>query len=233
MRPMSSGWASIATVLDRATLRSLVVETNDGIIATAGVVEGFAGAGSTGTALVIAALCTMIAGGVALGGARYAEEAAERDARFAVIAEEEAQLRRSPDAEMDELTALYEARGLSADLARQVASELSARDALAAHVEAEHNLSLREIRWAPVITAAGAGLAYALGSMIPLLAVLLAPDALRAQVTFVAAIVSLAATSLFLSRVGVTRVANTLTRTVLVGLAAMALSLLAGWLLRP
>ena len=230
---MSSGWASIATVLDRATLRSLVVETNDGIIATAGVVEGFAGAGSTGTALVIAALCTMIAGGVALGGARYAEEAAERDARFAVIAEEQAQLRRSPDDEMDELTALYEAKGLSADLARQVASELSAHDALAAHVEAEHNLSLREIRWAPVIIAAGAGLAYALGSMIPLLAVLLAPDALRAQVTFVAAIVSLAATSLFLSRVGVTRVAHTLTRTVLVGLAAMALSLFAGWLLRP
>ena len=230
---MRSGWASFGTVLDRPTLRSLVVETNDGIIATAGVVEGFVGAGATGTALVVAALCTLIAGGVALGGTRYAEEAAERDARLAVIAEEQAQLQRSPAEELAELAALYEARGLSPDLARQVASELSARDALAAHIEAEHHLSVQEIRWAPVIIAVGAGIAYALGSTIPLLAVLLAPDDLRAQATFVATVVSLAATSIFLSRVGVTRVANTLARNVLVGLAAMGLGLLAGWLLRP
>ena len=178
MRPMNSGWASIATVLDRATLRSLVVETNDGIIATAGVVEGFAGAGSTGTALVIAALCTMIAGGVALGGARYAEEAAERDARVAVIAEEEAQLRRSPDEEMDELTALYKAKGLSAD--RGPAGRLGAVGSRTRWPHTSRRSTtchLREIRWAPVIIAAGAGIAYALGSMIPLLAVLLAPDA--------------------------------------------------------
>jgi hypothetical protein len=61
----------------------------------------------------------------------------------------------------------------------------------------------------------------------------LRPDDLRAQATFVATVVSLAATSIFLSRVGVTRVANTLARNVLVGLAAMGLGLLAGWLLRP
>jgi VIT1/CCC1 family predicted Fe2+/Mn2+ transporter len=132
-----------------------------------------------------------------------------------------------------ELAALYEAKGLSPGLARQVALELSARDALAAHIDAEHRLPLRDIRGAPDIIAVGAGIAYAAGSTIPLLAVLLARDDLRAPVTFVATVASLAATSFFLARVGVSRVANTLTRNVLVGMTAMGLSLLAGWLLRP
>lgn len=230
---MSSGWSSVVAVLDRPTLRSLVVETNDGIIATAGIVEGFAGAGSTGTALVVAALCSMIAGGLALGGARYAEEVAERDARLALIAEERAQLRRSPEEELAELATLYEAKGLSPALARQVALELSARDALAAHVDVEHHLPLQEIPQGPVVIGAAACVAFALGSAIPLLSVLLTPDAWRAEVTFAAALVSLVATSVFLARVGMSPVRRTLARTISVGLSAMALSLLAGTLLHP
>lgn len=230
---MSSDHSSLAAVLDRPTLRSLVVETNDGIIATAGVVEGFAGAGSTGSALVIAALCTMIAGGVALGGARYAEEVAERTARLAVVAEELEQLRQSPDDELAELAKLFEAKGLSPELAGQVARELSARDALAAHVEVEHNLPLREISWAPFAVAVSAGLAYALGSTIPLLAVLLCPEALRAPVIFVATLLSLSVTSVLLARLGVTRLARTMIRTLFVAVLAMTLSLLVGQLLHP
>ena len=225
-----SAIASVASVLDRPTLRSLVVETNDGIIATAGVVEGFAGAGAQGVSLVVAALCAMIAGGIALGGARYAEEAAERDARLQVIAEERAQLQLSPDQEFAELVALYEAKGLSPALARQVAGELTARDPLAAHLDAEHRLPLREVRWAPGIIATAAGIAYALGATIPLLSVLLAPDEWRARVTFAAALVSLSVTSVLLARMGV-HVRRALTRTVAVGTVAMLLSFAAGWLL--
>jgi vacuolar iron transporter family protein len=78
-----SGWHTVlAEVRDAAVARSMIVETNDGIVATAGVVEGFAGAGATGPPLVIAALSTMVAGGISLAGARYAEEAAEREARL-------------------------------------------------------------------------------------------------------------------------------------------------------
>ncbi len=223
--------ASVAAVLDRPTLRSMVVETNDGIIATAGIVEGFAGAGATGVALVVAALCSMIAGSIALGGARYAEEAAERDARIAVIAEERAQLEQSPDEELAELTALYEAKGLSPRLAAEVAQELSAHDALVAHVDAEHRLTMQDRPWAPTVIGTVAGIAYALGAAIPLAAVLLAPDAWRAGVTFVAAVVSLVLTSWFLSRVGVVSVRRAVARSLGVGVTAMVLSLATGWLL--
>jgi VIT1/CCC1 family predicted Fe2+/Mn2+ transporter len=124
------------------SVRSLVVDTNDGIIATAGIVEGFAGAGATDSTILIAAFSAMVAGGISMGGARYAEEAAERDAEFALIDEQRRELSLSPEAERAELAALYEAKGLSPRLAAEVASELTAKDALAAHVDIEHGLSL-------------------------------------------------------------------------------------------
>ena len=74
------------------SVRSLVVDANDGIIATAGIVEGFAGAGATEITITIAAFSAMVAGGIALGGAKYAEEATERDAQLALIDEERRQL---------------------------------------------------------------------------------------------------------------------------------------------
>ena len=231
---MRNGWHTVLTeVLDAAVARSMIVEANDGIVATAGVVEGFAGAGATGPSLVIAALSTMVAGGIALAGARYAEEAAEREARLAVIEEERRQLAPSPGQELAELAALYEAKGLSADLAREVASELSAANALAAHVEVEHGLSMRDVRSAPLAIAAAAGLAFALGSAIPLLAVLIAPDDWRPGVVFVAVIVSLAITSLILARLGRTHVRGVMVRSVLVGVTAMVLSLATGSLFHP
>ena len=142
-------------------MRSLVVDANDGIIATAGIVEGFAGAGATRSTILIAAFSAMVAGGIALAGAKYAEEAAERDAQLALIEEERQQLARAPEEETAELVALYEAKGLSPQLAREVATELTAGDPLAAHIDAEHGLSL------VAGTAGTAGLAVAGGSRSP------------------------------------------------------------------
>ena len=114
-----------------------------------------------------------------------------------------------------------------------MALQLSALDPLAAHVEAEHNLSVRDVEDAPRIIAVAAGLAFALGSMVPLLAVLLTPDAWRAAVTFVTVLASLVVTSVFLARVGGTRVRSVLARTMLTATAAMSLSLLVGSLFHP
>ncbi len=209
-------------------MRSLVVDANDGIIATAGIVEGFVGAGATGTTVLIAAFSAMVAGGISLGGAKYAEDAAERDAQLALIDEERQQLALSPEDEIAELTALYEAKGLSARLAHEVATELTAGDALAAHVEAEHGLSLGAGRPAPMFAAVVAGFAFASGAAIPLLTVLLTPDPWRIAVTFLAVVASLAATSLILARADRTRVLPTLIRTVLLGTTAMLLTLAVG-----
>ena len=230
---MSPATQVVSASLDKPTMRSLVVETNDGIIATAGVVEGFVASGQSGFTIIVAALCTLVAGGVALGGGRYAEEAAEREARAALIAEEREQLRRDPQNEFAELVAIYEAKGLNHQLASEVAAELTAIDALAAHVDAEHHLPLTDVRERPVIIGGAAGLAYALGALIPMVAVILTPDALRPEATAVAAIAGLIATSVFLSLMGVTRIARTLRRSLLVALVAAALSLLTGWALQP
>lgn len=211
----------------------MVVEVNDGIIATAGIVEGFAGAGASSTTIAIGGISAMVAGGIALGGARYAEEAAERDARRALVAEQHRQRSLSAADEMTELTALYEARGLSTGLAGEVAAELTARDALAAHVEVEHGRALGAVAPAALVTAVAAGVSFALGAVVPLVTVLLAPDAWRTGVTFVAVIISLTLTSLIVAATGGTHVMRTVARSVLIGTSAMLLTLTAGSLFHP
>src|SRR5262249_56892747 len=129
---------------DRERFRDLIVDANDGIVAIAGVVEGVLAAGLGNRAAATAVLMTTVAGGIALGGSRYTEEAAERDAREALLDEERRQLGRSPDEELDELTAFYEAKGLSPEVARVVATELTSTDALAAHAEEEHGIEIDE-----------------------------------------------------------------------------------------
>jgi VIT1/CCC1 family predicted Fe2+/Mn2+ transporter len=212
---------------------ALVVDANDGIIATAGIVEGFAGAGASATTITIAAFSAMVAGGIALGGAKYSETATERDAERALIDEERMQLELSPEEERAELVAIYELKGLSPALAREVAAELTSTDALAAHVDAEHGLSLSASRPTPLFAAVAAGLAFAAGAGVPLLTVLLAPDSWRVSVTFAAVILSLVITSLIAARAGGTHVVRTLVRTVLIGTVAMLLTLTVGSLFKP
>lgn len=206
-----------------ATLRGWIIDANDGIIATAGVVEGFAGAGATGSTMLVAALAAMVAGGISLGGATFAEAAAERDAALSLLEEERRQHARAPAEEFDELVRLYERKGLSSGLARQVADELTAQDALAAHAEAELGLDLGDVP-SPWRAAMESGVAFAAGGTIPLLVISLAPPELRAVATFVAVVGSLILTALVLSRSGRTNPVRTVLRTILVGILAMVLT---------
>ena len=152
-------WARI----DRDRARGHVVDANDGIIASAGIVEGLLGAGASSTILLVASLAAMVGGGLALGGMRYAEAADERDAQQATLAAERRRIDLTPAEEETELAELYQARGLSPQLARAVAAELSAGDALAAHAEAEYGISLRDRPATLWTVAVLAGLAFALG----------------------------------------------------------------------
>ena len=170
----------------------------------------------------------MLAGGISLAGAKYAEAAAELQAHLAVIEEERRQLEISPQEEMDELVALYEAKGLSASLANEVAVELTARDPLAAHVDAEHGLGGAER--SPLATGRRAGFSFAAGAGVPLVIAVAAPDQWRVVATFVAVVASLAITSLILARASRTNLARILLRTLVVGTAAMLLSLAGGHL---
>lgn len=218
--------------MPRQRFRERVVDANDGIIATAGIVEGFFGAGATETTVVIGACAAMVAGALAIGGAQYNEMSVERDSFQAVIDEERRQLELSPDEEFDELVELYEGKGLSADLARAVARELSEHDALAAQLDAEHGIAAPDFGAPPVVLGIGAGIAYALGAAIPLLVVIITPDAWRTQVTFTAVVVSLVLTSIVVARAGNTSPGRTIVRTVLIGMLAMTATWLGGTLFR-
>ena len=213
-------WARI----DRGRLREHVVDANDGIFASAGIVEGQVAAGASSTILIVASIAAMGGGGLSLGGMRYAEAADERDAEQATLEAERRRIDLTPAEEEAELTDLYQARGLSPQLARAVAAELSAADALAAHAEAEYGIVLRDRPAPPWATAVLAGLAFGLGAGVPLLVILLAPSAWRSAATFLAVVAALSLTALVVASLGGTNIPRTMFRTVSIGVAAMLLT---------
>lgn len=216
---------------DAASHRSWTVDANDGIVATAGLLEGFAGAGATDATLITAATAATVAGALGLGGAKWAEEAAEREAQLASVAEESAELERNPADEVAELTAYYIRKGLTEDVAAQVAEQLTARDALAAQLESEHGIvevmSAGTTVWASIT----AGLAFAGGAVIPLLITVFAPVAIESWAILAAVVVSLTLTSLIASRTGRMSFARLLVRSLAVGIGTMGASFLVGLLL--
>jgi VIT1/CCC1 family predicted Fe2+/Mn2+ transporter len=213
---------------DREQLRDLVIDANDGIVAIAGVVEGVLAAGLRYRAAFTAVVIATIAGAVSLGGSRYTEQAAERDARDALLDEERRQLSRSPDQELDELTAFYQAKGLAPELARVVAIELSTADALAAHAEEEHGIEVDEPPPSPLLFAIASGLAFALGALVVIVTAVLTPSTWRVPTTFVAVTIALGLSSGVVARWGNVPLGRTVARNVTVGLAAMVVSFAVG-----
>jgi VIT1/CCC1 family predicted Fe2+/Mn2+ transporter len=220
-------WARI----DRSRVREHLVDANDGIIASAGIVEGLLGAGASSTILLVASTAAMIGGGLALGGMRYAETADERDAQQAILEAERRRIDLTPAEEETELAELYQDRGLSPQLARAVAAELSAGDALAAHAEAEYGISLRDRPATAWTIGVIAGLAFALGAGVPLLVILLAPPAWRSVATILAVVAALSLTALSVASLGGTNIPRTMLRTVSIGVATMLLTYIGGSLL--
>ncbi len=209
-------------------LRGYVPAANDGIIATAGVVEGFIAAGAGTDALVAAAFAATVAGAVSFGGLKYGEAAAERDAELAVVEAQRRDLARSPGAELKELAAYYEARGVDPALAREVATQVSARDALRAQLESEHGI--REIApgYAPLLVATGGAIAFMLGAVLPIAVVIFAAPERRGVATAVAVILALALTATLAARLGRFSRWHAVVRSVLIGALALLLSVTAG-----
>jgi vacuolar iron transporter family protein len=215
-------------VFDRERVRELVVDANDGIMAVAGIAEGFIGAGASTSATLIAVLAGAVAGSIALAGAKLSEAAIKKDAQQVVLDELRRQLSLSPEEELQELAALYEAKGLSPALAHQVANELSEHDALTAHADAEHGIEPGQKPIKPFVDAGLAGVAFAFGALIVVGTIVSTPRSSRLPTTFFAVAVSLTLTSLILARWGQVPVGRTIVRNVCVGLTAMFASLAIG-----
>jgi vacuolar iron transporter family protein len=213
-------------------IRPHVPEASDGILTSAGICEGFAGAGVSSSVLLFAGFAGLVAGTLAMGTVEYSKLRAEQDRQVAQLATERAQLETAPDAELDELTGLYVSRGLSADLARQVAVQLTAHDALAAHAEAEHAITSAS-RAAPLRDTLAVSAAFAGGAVLPWLAIVLLPGPSRALVTFVIVLAALALTGWVSARLSEVDPKIPMIRTASIGGLSMLITYAAGLLLNP
>jgi len=213
-------------------IRPHVPEASDGILTSAGICEGFAGAAVRSGVLIFAGFAGLVAGTLAMGAVEYSKLRAESDQQVAQLAEERVRLETTPDAELDELTELYVSRGLSPDLARQVAKELTAHDALAAHADAEYGLTPTSLT-SPVRDALAVSAAFALGGVLPWLAMVLIPGPSRAPVTFVIVLAALALTGWVSARISDVRPVLPMVRTAGIGGLSMLITFFAGHVLYP
>jgi VIT1/CCC1 family predicted Fe2+/Mn2+ transporter len=213
--------------LERACRESILF-ANDGIVTAAGIGEGFAAAGaSTGTLFLLGA-AVIGAGGLAAVGARYIEALTRWEMNRRLMEAERASLEADPQAELEELVGIYETKGLSEDLARQVAVSLTEHDPVAAHADAELRLDIAESPLTSLRAALSAGLSYALGAAVPLAVVIASPRDLRIELTFVAVLLALALTGWFASWVTGLPPLRLVRRNLVLGAATLAAGLVIG-----
>jgi VIT1/CCC1 family predicted Fe2+/Mn2+ transporter len=172
-------------------LRAAVLGANDGILSTASLVLGVAASGAASSAIVTAGIAGLVAGALSMAAGEYVSVSSQRDAERADMRLEERELRRDPEGELRELAAIYEHRGLPAELASEVARTLSAGGALAAHARDE--LGFDEQRRArPFQAAWTSALSFSSGAALPLIAVGALPHSVRATGTVVMTLLALA-----------------------------------------
>lgn len=213
---------------DPASHRAWALAANDGIIATAGILEGFAGAGADDATLVLAGIAVTISGMFTAGGAMWAETAAERDAQLAAIEEERQEIKRQPSVEFDNLLAHYEQKGLPSGLAREVAAQLMKRSPLKAQLESEHGIVSVVSRADIVQASLGTAISYAIGASVPLLVSVAAPIQVETWLVLAAMTVSLTFTSFLAARAGRQDLGRTLLRTLVIAVGTVAASYLVG-----
>ncbi|MFC5501785.1 VIT family protein [Lysinimonas soli] len=211
-------------------LRAGVLGANDGIVSVAAIVVGVAGATSAIAPLITAGSAALIGGAISMALGEYVSVSSSRDTTRALIAKEKAELRDFPEEELAELAGLYRDRGLSAETAQTVAEELTARDALKAHLETELNIDENDVA-SPWHAAGASALAFFIGGILPLLAILLPPDGARVPVTFAVVLVALALTGWTSAKIGGTPKLRAILRVVVGGAAALVATFVIGTLL--
>ncbi|MEW5351501.1 MULTISPECIES: VIT family protein [unclassified Streptomyces] len=211
-------------------LRAAVLGANDGIVSTAGLVVGVAGATDSRSALLTAGLAGLLAGSMSMAAGEYVSVSTQRDSELAALAEERRELRDQPEAELRELAGLLERRGLSPEVAREAARQLTERDALRAHAGVE--LGIDPDRLTNPWHAAGASfLAFTVGALLPLLAIVLPPAGLRLVITVLSVLAALVLTGFSSARLGAAPPGRAVLRNVAGGALAMAVTYAAGALL--
>ncbi|RZA37050.1 MAG: VIT family protein [Lysobacteraceae bacterium] len=171
-------------------LRASVLGANDGIVSVAGLVVGVAASGASHGTVLVTGVAGLVAGAMSMAAGEYVSVQSQADAERADLAQEKNELAADPAIELDELQHIYVRRGLTSALARQVAEQLTAHDALAAHARDELGLS-ETLRARPLQAALASAAAFTVGAAVPLVAMLLAPATHAGMATIVVTVASL------------------------------------------
>jgi VIT1/CCC1 family predicted Fe2+/Mn2+ transporter len=202
-------------------LRAAVLGANDGIVSTASLVVGVAAAGQGRSEILLAGVAGLVAGAFSMAAGEYVSVSSQADTETADLARETAELAANPAFERDELAGFYVARGVEPALARQVADQLMAKDALGAHARDE--LGISEITTArPVQAAFTSAATFSAGAALPLVAAVVAPTGLTVPVVSAASILFLAALGALGARTGGAPVLKAVVRVTFWGALAMA-----------
>lgn len=208
-------------------LRAGVLGANDGIVSTAGLVVGVAGATTDRTTILAAGVAGLVAGALSMAGGEYVSVSTQRDTERAALDKERRELREMPVEEEQELAGIYEDKGLSPELAAEVASELTRKDAFRAHAEAELKIdpdnltSPWQAAWASLVS-------FALGALVPVVAITAPPTSWRVWTCMVAVLAGLMVTGVVSARLGGGEPRRAVVRNVLMGTLTMVITYYTG-----
>ena len=204
-------------------LRAGVLGANDGIVSTAAIIFGVAGASATHATIMLAGVAAVAAGAMSMAVGEYVSVSTQRDLEDAALARQKADLARDPAGELAILTRLFEQRGVGATLAAEVAKAMSDKDALSVHARAELGIDPDNVT-NPWAAAAASMFSFIVGGAIPIAAMLLSPRTIEITVAGVAVLIAMALTGLVSALLGRTPIWRSVARNVGGGLLAIAIT---------
>ncbi|MEA5454591.1 VIT family protein [Sinomonas sp. JGH33] len=211
-------------------LRAGVLGANDGIVSVAAVVVGVAGVTTNNGPILAAGMAALVGGAISMALGEYVSVSSQRDSQRHLIAKERQELQEQPAEEFAELVGLYQRKGLSRSLATQVAEELTAKDALRAHLDIELGIDPDEIV-SPWHAAIASAISFLCGAVLPMVAILLLPEAIRVPITFAVVLLALAVTGAVGAWIGGGSRTRASVRVILGGALALATTFALGSLL--
>lgn len=204
-------------------LRAAVLGANDGIVSVSSIILGVAGATSSRTAIFAAGMAGLAAGALSMAVGEYVSVSSQRDTENAYIKYEKLRLQLHPDEEFEELAEAYRSRGLSPKTAHQVAKELTAHDAIRAHLDTEFQIDEEDLS-SPVHAAFASFIAFTIGGFVPLFTVLTVSSRYHLFATFFAVLAALIITGYLSAKAGRAPRMRAIVRVVLGGAAAMLIT---------
>ncbi len=208
-------------------LRAMVLGANDGAISVASLVVGIAASGATRPAILLSGLAATVAGAASMAAGEFVSVQSQADTEQADLARERQELVANPSGELEELTGIYVERGLSRDLARLVAEQLTLHDALGAHARDELGIT-DALRARPIQASLASAGSFCLGALCPVLMILLSPAGQIAQATTVVALIVLAALGALAAHAGGAPIWRAAARMLVWGALALGLTALVG-----